>query len=61
MDERAEAENQEMHQDADIRRSPSPKPAGPLVFFEIDGLKLVGRLRDFGGTGIRKLAENPGA
>jgi hypothetical protein len=61
MDERADAENQEMDQDADIRRAPSPKPAGPLVLFEIDGLKLVGRLRDFGRTGIRKLTENPGA
>jgi hypothetical protein len=61
MNEGADAENQEMHHDADIRRAPSPKPEGSLVLFEIDGLKSIGRSRDFGGTGIRKLTENPGA
>jgi Transmembrane secretion effector len=60
MDKCADAENQEMHYNADFRWGPSPKPDCTLVLFEVDRLTSIRSSRDFRGTGIRKLSENPG-
>ena len=60
MDQCADAENQEMHKNADFRWAPLPKPDCTLVLFEVNRLNSVRSSHHFHGTGIRKLSENPG-
>jgi hypothetical protein len=60
MDKCADAQNQEMHHNADFRWAPLPNPDCTLVLFEVNTLTLIRSSRDFCRTAIRKLSENPG-
>ena len=46
MNQSTHPKNQQVHQDADVRRAPLPKPVGPLVLVEIDRLYSIRSPRD---------------
>jgi hypothetical protein len=60
MNQRANAEDHEMHHHTDFRRTPSPKPIGASILFEVNPLNSIRGSRDFRRTGIRKFSKNPG-
>jgi hypothetical protein len=61
MDQGAYGENQEMHQNFDVRGAPSPKPGCAMVFFDVNRLSSSRSSHDFPGAGIRKIPKYPGA
>jgi hypothetical protein len=59
MDKRANAEDQEIRENAGFRWAPLPKPGCALVLFEVNRLCSIRSSRHFRWIGIRKLSENP--